>query len=96
MSLTSASAPPMGDLVPTLQALTQWRTAATIGQPVLMPAPIGQAVLELAIAALVVHRLVPNPQLDTPATALHDAVAANRATEQWAQGRRLFAGVVHA
>lgn len=84
--------PAAGVLLSNVDDLTQWRRAAACGQTLQLPPVVGAALVDLAIAALVSHQLVPNPHLAKAAAAVSDAVAANRATQQWHHGRRLFAG----
>ncbi|GAB1340926.1 hypothetical protein [Gemmatimonas sp.] len=97
MSHPALSPTPLArDAMAALDDLTRWRRSAALGQAVILPPAVAAALLDLAIAAIVVHQLVPNPQLAKPDTAVREALAANRATQHWVHARTLFGGRPHA
>ncbi|WP_461415693.1 hypothetical protein [Gemmatimonas sp.] len=91
-SADSAPVARSGDVLLPLQDLRAWRAAIIPSAAVSLPGPIGAALLDVAVAAIVAHQLAPSAPLAAAVSALHAELEANRARLSWTHARMLFAG----
>lgn len=81
-----------GDVLLPLQDLRAWRAAIVPSAAVSLPGPIGAALLDVAVAAIVAQQLAPSVPLAAAVTALRAELEANRERLRWMHARMLFAG----